>query len=48
MSMDIVMDRIMEGTKGKTTVTIMHGGERYHHLFDRVFTLDGGRITPTP
>ncbi len=44
-SMDLVMEKIMEVTRGKTVVTIMHGGEKYHHLFDRVVTRDGGRIT---
>jgi len=45
MSSDTVMAKIMELTRGKTAVVIMHGGQEYHHLFDRVLTLDGGQIT---
>lgn len=43
-SMDTIMARIVDKTKGQTVVAIMHGGEQYHHLFDRVFTLDGGTV----
>lgn len=45
MSADTVMEKVMELTRGKAAVVIMHGGEKYHHLFDRVLALDGGEIT---
>jgi len=47
-SMDIVIETIMEVTKGKTVVVIMHGGERYYPLFDRVLTLEAGKIVALP
>jgi ATP-binding cassette subfamily B protein len=45
-STDAIMAMIMDKTKGQTVVAIMHGGEQYHRLFDRVFTLDGGVVVP--
>ena len=27
-------------TRGKTVISIMHGDEKYHHLFDRVVALN--------
>lgn len=43
-SADIVMTKIAELTRGKSVVVIMHGGEKYFYLFDRILKLDGGQI----
>ena len=43
-SMDVVMDYIIERTRGKILIVIMHGGEKYYKLFDRMLTLENGSI----
>jgi ATP-binding cassette subfamily B protein len=39
-SRDIAMRLILERTKGKTLVLVMHGSEQYHKLFDRVIKIE--------
>jgi energy-coupling factor transporter ATP-binding protein EcfA2 len=34
------MNLILERTKEKTLILVMHGSEEYHKLFDRVIKLD--------
>jgi ABC-type multidrug transport system fused ATPase/permease subunit len=48
MSLGVVIEKIMEQTRGKILIVIMHGGEKYHHLFDRVFRLEEGSIVSRP
>jgi subfamily B ATP-binding cassette protein MsbA len=47
-SRDTAINLILEKTRGKTLILVMHGAEEYHGLFDRVIQLDsasgvGGR-----
>jgi ABC-type bacteriocin/lantibiotic exporter with double-glycine peptidase domain len=39
-SRDIAMNLILERTKDKTLILVMHGSEEYHKLFDRVIRID--------
>jgi ATP-binding cassette subfamily B protein len=39
-SRDIAINLILERTKGKTLILVMHGSEEYHKLFDRVIKMD--------
>jgi ATP-binding cassette subfamily B protein len=39
-SRDIAMNLILERTKKKTLILIMHGSEEYHRLFDKVVRID--------
>jgi ATP-binding cassette subfamily B protein len=39
-SRETAINLILERTKGKTLILIMHGSEEYHRLFDRVIRLD--------
>lgn len=39
-SRDIAIDLILERTKDKTLILVMHGSEEYHKLFDRVIRID--------
>jgi subfamily B ATP-binding cassette protein MsbA len=48
-SRDTAINLILEKTRGKTLILVMHGAEEYHGLFDRVIKLDsasgvGGRL----
>ena len=36
----LVIDTIMEYTKGKTLVVIMHGNEEFYEKFDRVINIE--------
>jgi len=42
-SRDTAINLILERTKGKTLVLVMHGSEEYHKLFDRVI-----KVVPVP
>ena len=44
---DRAMTLLMERTKGKSLVAIMHGCEEYYDLFDRVVEIEGLRATPS-
>jgi ABC-type siderophore export system fused ATPase/permease subunit len=37
------MRAILEATKGKTLMVIMHGDSEFHGEFDRILDLAGGR-----
>ena len=39
-SRDTAINLILERTKEKTLVLVMHGSEEYHKLFDRVIRID--------
>ncbi len=39
-SRDIAINLILERTKDKTLILVMHGAEEYHPLFDRVIRID--------
>jgi ATP-binding cassette subfamily B protein len=39
-SRDIAINLILERTKGKTLILVMHGSEEYHKLFDRVIKME--------
>jgi ATP-binding cassette subfamily B protein len=39
-SRDIAINLMLERTRGKTLILVMHGSEEYHKLFDRVIRLD--------
>jgi ABC-type bacteriocin/lantibiotic exporter with double-glycine peptidase domain len=38
-SRDVIIQTQLEHTRGKTVISIMHGDEHYHSLFDRVVSL---------
>jgi ATP-binding cassette subfamily B protein len=44
-SKEIAMNLILERTKEKTLILVMHGSEEYHKLFDRVITMDAVSVT---
>ena len=58
-SRDTAINLILQKTKGKSLIVIMHGAEEYYHLFDRVLriglhaadaesgTIEGGRPVPS-
>lgn len=39
-SKEIAINLILERTKGKTLILVMHGSEQYHKLFDRVIKME--------
>ena len=39
-SRDTAISLILERTKEKTLILVMHGSEEYHKLFDRVIRID--------
>jgi len=43
-STEAVMNYIVEQTKGKIVIIIMHGGEKYYRIFDKIFVLENGRL----
>jgi ATP-binding cassette subfamily B protein len=45
-SKEIAMNLILERTKDKTLILVMHGSEEYHKLFDRVIKMDAVSVTP--
>jgi ABC-type multidrug transport system fused ATPase/permease subunit len=47
-SRDIAMHLILERTKGKTLILIMHGSEEYQPLFDRVIRLGLPQVIKEP
>lgn len=42
-SRDIAIKLILERTKDKTLILVMHGSEEYHQLFDRVIKIDSNQ-----
>ncbi len=41
-SKDIIMDTILEQTKGRTLIVVLHGEEKYYDKFDRIFNIKKG------
>jgi ATP-binding cassette subfamily B protein len=44
-SRDIAINLILERTKEKSLILVMHGSEEYHKLFDRVIKMDAVSVT---
>jgi ABC-type multidrug transport system ATPase subunit len=42
-SRDTAIKLILERTKDKTLILVMHGSEEYHQLFDRVIKIDSNQ-----